>query len=369
MTARDVGFVHLHVHTAFSLREGALSLSRLIDLAAKDAMPALAVTDANNLFCALEFSEKAAKAGVQPIPGIQLSVDFGDAKGNVSPASQAADFANLVLLAATQGGYLNLMRLSSRAHLQMEAGVAPHVTIADIGANGDGLIALTGGPDGALDRAFSQGRPEQARARLGNLQTLFGDRLYIEIQRHGLAQEREVEAQLLDLAYRQGQPLVATNEPFFAAAADFEAHDALLCIAEGTVTSVAERRRLTPQHYFKTRAEMLALFADLEEATANSIEIARLTSFRPKTRQPIMPRFIRETPDRADPTALDAVEARELRRQAEEGLAARLDAAGPAPGVARSDYEIRLNFELDVIETMRFPGYFLIVADFIKFAK
>jgi DNA polymerase-3 subunit alpha len=369
MSARDVGFVHLHVHTAFSLREGALSLSRLIDLAVRDAMPALAVTDANNLFCALEFAEKAAKAGVQPIPGIQLSVDFGDAKGNVSLASQTADFANLVLLAATQEGYLNLMRLSSRAHLHTEAGVAPHVTIADIGANGAGLIALTGGPDGALDGALSQGRPEQALSRLANLERLFGERLYVEIQRHGLAQEREVEAQLLDLAYRRGLPLVATNEPFFAAAADFEAHDALLCIAEGTVTSVAARRRLTPQHYFKTRTEMLALFADLEEATANSVEIARLASFRPKTRQPIMPRFIHETKDGADAAALDAVEAQELRRQAEEGLAARLAAAGPAPAVARSDYEARLNFELDVIEKMRFPGYFLIVADFIKFAK
>ncbi len=369
MTAQDVGFVHLHVHTAFSLREGALTLSRLIDLAVRDSMPALAVTDANNLFGALEFAEKAAKAGVQPIPGVQLCVDFGDAKSAASLATQEAEFANLVLLAATEDGYRNLMRLSSRAYLQTELGVAPHITIADLEANRAGLIALTGGPDGALDSALAQSREDQARARLGSLERLFGDRLYIEIQRHGLAQEREIEAQLLDLAFRRGIPIVATNEPYFATTADFEAHDALLCIAQGTVTSVAERRRLTPQHYFKTRAEMLALFADLEEATANSVEIARRASFRPKTRQPIMPRFIREPPEGAHAAALDAVEAQELRRQAEEGLAERLAATGPAQGLASGDYEARLAFELDVIEKMRFPGYFLIVSDFIKFAK
>jgi DNA polymerase-3 subunit alpha len=368
MSARDVGFVHLHVHTAFSLREGALTLSRLIALAEKDAQPALAVTDANNLFGALEFSDKAAKAGVQPIPGVQLAVDFGDGLGGGSSTAQESGFANLVLLAATEEGYRNLMRLSSHAYLLNEPGVAPHVTLADLANNGAGLFALTGGPGGALDSILARGRPELARARLDALERLFDDRLYIELQRHGLAAEREIEAQLLDLAFRRGLPLVATNEPFFAAAKDFEAHDALLCIAEGTVTSVAERRRLTPQHYFKSRAEMVALFSDFEEATANSVEIARRCLFRPKTRQPIMPRFIRAEAE-SDPAALDAIEAKELRRQAQEGLEARLAATGPAPGLDRAAYEARLAFELDVIEKMRFPGYFLIVSDFIKFAK
>jgi DNA polymerase III subunit alpha len=368
MTVRDVGFVHLHVHTAFSLREGALTLSRLIELAERDSMPALAVTDANNLFCALEFAEKAAKAGIQPISGVQISVDFGDLAGAGSVSGGSEGFANIVLLGATEEGYRNLMRLCSRSYLQTELGVAPHVTIGDLAANRDGLIALTGGPEGALDRAFAQGRPDAARARLSTLEETFGDRLYVEIQRHGLAQEREVEARLLDLAYRRGLPLVATNEPFFATAADFEAHDALLCISEGAVTSTVERRRLTPQHYFRTRSEMLALFADLPEATANTVEIARMASYRPRSRQPIMPRFVRQDAG-VDPSALDAVEAQELRRQAVEGLAKRLEATGPAAGLQRSDYEARLAFELDVIEKMRFPGYFLIVSDFIKFAK
>jgi DNA polymerase-3 subunit alpha len=212
MGARDVGFVHLHVHTAFSLREGALTLSRLISLAEKDALPALAVTDANNLFGALEFSDKAAKAGVQPIPGVQLAVDFDDGNGGASLAAQESGFANLVLLAASEEGYRNLMRLSSHAYLLNEPGVAAHVTLADLDANRAGLFVLTGGPDGALDSVLARGRPEQARARLDVLERMFGERLHIEIQRHGLPQEREIEAQLLDLAYRRGMPLVATNE-------------------------------------------------------------------------------------------------------------------------------------------------------------
>ena len=365
MSEYAAGFVHLHAHSAYSLREGALTLARLIDLAAADAQPALAVADTNNLFAALEFSEKAAKAGVQPIPGIQLAVDFGDGKPGAS-AARDGGLGRLVLLAKSEPGYRNLMRLASRAYLAPEQGDDPHVTLADLEAGGGDLLVLTGGPDGALDLLLAADRAEEARARFTALTRLFGDRLYVEIQRHGLAAERAVEPQLLDLAFRHGLPLVATNEPYFAAAGDFEAHDALLCVAEGTVTSVADRRRLSPEHYFKTRAQMLDLFADLREATENTVEIARRCAFRPQTRKPIMPRFVRAAPQGE---TLDEVEARELRRQAGEGLAARLSAHGPAPGLTPDDYALRLDFELGVIEKMRFPGYFLIVADFIKYAK
>ncbi|MBI1981711.1 MAG: DNA polymerase III subunit alpha [Methylocystis sp.] len=365
MPAAKAGFVHLHLHTAYSLREGALALGKLIDLAVRDEQPALAVTDTNNLFSALEFSEKAAKAGIQPIAGAQLRVDFGDGKGGAGSARDDR-FANIVLLAKTETGYRNLMRLASRAFLDTEQGDEPHVTVDALAADAKELIALTGGPDGALDRALAKGNPEQAHARLTALERLYGDRLYVEIQRHKSRAEREVEPQLLDLAYRRGLPLVATNEPYFAQPGDFEAHDALLCIAEGAVASADDRRRVTPEHYFKTRAEMRALFADLDEATANTLEIARRVSFRPQTRKPIMPRFVRET---RDGLSLDEIEARELRRQATEGLEQRLAAHGSAEGRTREDYAARLDFELSVIEKMRFPGYFLIVADFIKFAK
>ena len=363
MPAAEAGFVHLHVHTAYSLREGALSLGKLIDLAVRDLQPALAVTDTNNLFAALEFSEKAAKAGLQPIAGAQLRVDFGDGKGG-AVAARDDRFANIVLLAKTEAGYRNLMRLASRAFLDTEQGDEPHLTLEALAADAEELIALTGGPDGALDRPLAQGRPEQARARLATLERLYGERLYIEVQRHSLRSERDVEPQLLDLAYRRGLPLVATNEPYFAQPADFEAHDALLCIAEGAVTSVDDRRRVSPEHCFKTRAQMCALFADLQEATANTLEIARRVRLpAAEAQKPIMPRFVQGA---GDAGSLDEIEAQELRREAIEGLEQRLAAHGPAPGRTREEYAAQLDFELSVIEKMRFPGYFLIVADFIK---
>ncbi|MEA2759052.1 MAG: polymerase subunit alpha [Methylobacteriaceae bacterium] len=356
----SVGFVHLHVHTSYSLREGALAIAKLIKLAAADRQPAIAITDTNNLFGALEFSEKAAKEGIQPVIGLQLAVDFGDgAAMGARHYESGAGWANVVLIAQNEVGYRHLMKLASAAWLET-SGELPHLPLPRLAGHTEGLIALTGGPTGPLDRACLAGRHQVASARLDALTPLFDARLYVELQRHGLESERGVEPQILDLAYRAGLPLVATNEPFFAARSDHEAHDALLCIAEGTLISDRNRRQLSPEHRFKTRAEMLALFADLPEATRHSVEIAMRASFRPATRNPILPRFT--TGDGAD-------EAAELHRQAESGLAERLAAHGPALGFTVPDYEARLAFELDVIEKMKFPGYFLIVADFIKHAK
>ena len=182
------------------------------------------------------------------------------------------------------------------------------------------------------------------------------------MQRHGLPEGRQVEAALLDLAYTSDLPLVAANEPFYARREDFEAHDALICIAEGRIIAETERRQLSTEHYFKSRAEMAALFADLPEALASTVEIAQRCAFRPKTRKPILPRFTAE-----DGSAVD--EAAELRRQAEEGLTRRVETLGLASGQTIDDYRARLDFELGVIERMKYPGYFLIVADFIQWAK
>ena len=359
----DVGFVHLHVHTSFSLREGALGIGKLLKFAAADRMPALAITDTNALFGALEFSEKASKEGIQPIIGAQLTVDFGDAAQfggrNVhAEAGRAAD----VLLAQSEQRYMNLMRLASRAWIAPEPGDLPHVRMDMLASHAEGLILLSGGPSGPLDRAVIAGRVDVAGERLEQLAKAFDRHLYLELQRHGLPEEKRVEPALVDFAYRRGLPLVATNEPFFAAKSDHEAHDALICIAEGAVVSSGDRRQLSAEHRFKTRAEMVALFADQPEATRHSVEIALRCAYRPKTRKPILPRFTS-----VDGAELDEVG--ELRRQAEEGLERRLAAHGPAPGQTETDYRDRLAFELDIIIRMQFPGYFLIVADFIKWAK
>ncbi len=360
---RDVGFVHLHTHTSFSLREGALGIGKLIDFAKADKMPALAITDTNNLFGALEFSEKVSKAGVQPIIGCQLTIDFGDGKKLGARADDPnAGRASLVLLAQNAEGYANLMKLASRAWIEPEPGDTPHVTLPGLEACAQGLIALTGGPSGILNILLADGRFDQAEQRLAHMEALFPRRLYIELQRHGMESEKQVEPGLLEIAYRRSLPLVATNEPYFAARSDYEAHDALLCISDGSTISTSERRQLTPEHRFKTRDEMRELFADLPEALEHSVEIAMRCSYRPRTRGPILPRF----------TSLDGApldEVAELRRQAQEGLTARLAVHGMAPELGESDYRERLEFELGIIVKMQFPGYFLIVADFIKYAK
>ncbi len=359
---KAVGFVHLHVHSAYSLREGALTIETLAKLAKADAMPALAITDTNNLFGALEFSEKLAKSGVQPIIGAQTTVDFGDAAPSSSRLAERGNArAPIVLLAQNEAGYRNLMRLVSALWLDPKDGDEAHIPFAALEAN-EGLIALTGGPSGPIDRALSARLASLAESRLDRLAKVFDSRLYVEIQRHGLDSERAIEPALIDLADSLGAPLVATNEPYFARPSDYEAHDALLCIAEGALVSASERRRLSPEHRFKTRAEMTELFADLAEATESSVEIARRCAYRPPTRKPILPRFSVAGGPAAD-------EDQELRREASEGLAARLAAHGLAPGRMEEDYEKRLAFELDVIVNMKFAGYFLIVADFIQWAK
>ena len=364
---KSVGFVHLHVHTSFSLREGALSIATLAKFAKADDQPALAITDANNLFGALEFSEKLAKEGIQPIIGAQVTVDFGDSSDFSGRAEiNGAGRASLVLIARTERGYMNLMRVATRTWLDPGPGDTPHVTWACLSEDVSDIIALTGGPGGPIDRALAAERPDVAARRLARLKALFPGALYVELQRHGTELEARVEPRLIELAYEHRLPLVAANEPFFAAKSDHEAHDALLCIADGALVSQDDRRRVTAEHRFKTRAEMMALFADLPEALANSVEIALRCSYRPLTRKPILPRFTTGDGDAAD---AETAEAAELRRQAHEGLAARLATHGPAPGFGDSDYVERLDFELDVITRMKFPGYFLIVSDFIKWAK
>jgi DNA polymerase-3 subunit alpha len=368
MPAATPGFVHLHVHSSYSLLEGALTIARLAELAKKDKQPALALTDTDNMFGALEFSEKMAGSGIQPIIGCALGIDFGDQDNRGGFAGQGLagqGFFRIVLLAAREQGYRSLMRLCSRAYLGTEQSEPPHIKLSWLAEEAGGLLALSGGPNGPLDTAIGAGQGALAAARSEQLQKLFGDRLYIELQRHGMAAERVAEPALIELAYARGLPLVATNEPFFAAREDYEAHDALLCIAEGRLIADGDRRQLTAEHRFKTRAEMAALFADLPEALAATVEVAERCAFRPRTLAPILPRF--STGEGKEPETVN--EAEELRRAARAGLEQRLKRHPLAPGHTAEDYHDRLTFELGVIEKMKYAGYFLIVADFIQWAK
>ncbi|MBY0612646.1 MAG: DNA polymerase III subunit alpha [Beijerinckiaceae bacterium] len=356
----EVGFVHLHVHSSFSLLESALPIAKLAKLAAADKMPALALTDTNNLFGALEFSEKMKSVGVQPIIGIQMAVNFADREANRHrPGAEPEGRGYLVLLASNEAGYRNLMRLSSCGFLLSDPALGIDVGFDRLAEHHDGLIALSGGPGGCLDPMLIAGQKDVAVSRLKRLKALFDNRFYLELQRHGLEDERIAEYGLLELADDHRLPLVATNQAVFGTRDDHESHDALLAIADGRILADSERRQRTLEHGFKTRAEMVALFKDIPEATVNTVEIAMRCAFRARTRGPILPRFAAGEND----------EASELRRQAVEGLERRIAVHGIAPDTTVETYRERLDFELSVIERMKYPGYFLIVADFIQYAK
>ncbi|MEO1013615.1 MAG: DNA polymerase III subunit alpha [Pseudomonadota bacterium] len=355
-------FVHLHAHSAYSLSEGAIPIKRLAALCKGHGAPAVAVTDTNNLFGALEASEVLSGAGVQPIAGVQQSVAF---EGWEEAAPGAARPPHLVLLAQNEAGFANLMRLSSKAFLESRSADGPCADLSWVEGSADGVICLTGGYDGPLDQMARAGREADARRLLERLAAAFSGRLYVELQRYKDLPDGRAEALLLDAAYDGGLPIVATNEPFFPTADDHDAHDALLCIADGAYVHQDDRRRVTPEHYFKSPQEMAEVFSDLPEAIQTTLEVARRCAFRPRTRGPILPRFTGGRDDACEDA--DAAEAAELRRQAKEGLAARLAAHEPAAPV--EDYWARLDLELGIIERMGFPGYFLIVSDFIKWAK
>ncbi|MBY5796967.1 DNA polymerase III subunit alpha [Rhizobium leguminosarum] len=367
-TGGTPGFIHLRVHSAYSLLEGALPLKKILYKATSDSQPAIAITDTNNLFVALEFSQKAMEDGLQPIIGCQVSIDMGDGLETEKRGGQQAlvKLPSIVLLAATDAGYERLVDLVSRAYLGGESNQAVHISASWLEEAGtEGLIALSGALTGPVDVAIKEGHPAQAEVRLLTLKRLFGDRLYVELQRHGTYDKRH-EQKIIGLAYAHDLPLVATNEAFFPTRDDYDAHDALMAVAHNAIVSDDSRFRLTPDHYLKSRAEMVKLFADLPEALENTIEIATRCSFALKTRKPILPRFTGATDDAEE---AERAEASELRRQAVEGLDMRLATLGMSPGYEEKDYRERLDFELSVIERMRFPGYFLIVADFIKWAK
>ena len=361
-------FIHLRVHSAYSLLEGALQLGAIVGHAVKDASPAIAVTDTNNLFGALEFAQKATKDGIQPILGCQMDLVFsGEVQdGQRDRRRQGPDLRPVVLIAATEAGYANLVRLVSRAYLDTPPGEPIHVATEMVERHAEGVICLTGGPRGPIGHALKEDRRELAESRLLTLKAMFGDRLYVELERMA-GYDRQVEQATVDLAYTHELPLVATNEAFFSSREDYEAHDALIAIAEGSVIASDDRRRLSPDNHLKSQADMSRLFADLPEALDNTVEIARRCSYYPKNRKPILPRFAGG--DVADPEAAERAEAEELKRQAREGLARRLEAHGPTAGHTVEEYRERLEYELGIIERMKFPGYFLIVSDFIKWAK
>ena len=345
-------FVHLHVHSAYSLSEGAIKADKLPALAREDAMPAVAITDTGNLFGALEFSQACVAKGIQPIVGCQLALARADAP-RLPPDP-------IVALAQNAEGLANLQRLSSLGFLETEPGLRPQLRFDTLAAHAGGLILLTGGTAGPLARLLAEARRADAEHLLAALAEAFPDRLAVELHRHGTAADRAIEPGLIALADAASLPLVAANDCYFARPEMHEAHDALLCIAEGRQLAEAERRRVTPEHWFKPAAAMRALFADLPEACDNTLAIARRCAVMAEARKPLLPRSPKVRPGQTEEETVQAM--------AREGLARRL-AAMDADAATGARYRERLDYELGVIGRMGFSGYFLIVADFIQWAK
>ncbi|HEY1097225.1 MAG TPA: DNA polymerase III subunit alpha [Alphaproteobacteria bacterium] len=361
-------FIHLRVHSAYSLAEGAIKIDKALDMCVHYNMPAMAITDTNNLFGAMEHSNAALKKGVQPIIGCQLDLKYNDkaeGRDNGAPKLSRRDIAPIVVLVQNAIGYENLSKLVSAAYIDKQAHETFSVSTEQLLKHSEGLILLTGGAHGHIARFLENGRREQAELFLKTLHESFGNRLYVELTRHG-EWDKATDQMTIALAYDHNIPVVATNNCYFIKPDFYEAHDALLCIADGRYITENDRRRETPDHYFKSPDEMTTLFADVPEAILNTVQIAKRCHFYIKKINPQLPAF---------PTEAGRTEDEELVHIAEEGLKARLEKyvlpQTPPEKHAETikEYTDRLHVELPIILKMGFAGYFLIVADFIGWAK
>ena len=350
-------FIHLRVHTQYSVLEGAMKTGKLVKRVKELGMPAVAITDSGNLYGGFDFSHEAPDNGVQPILGTQLLLKQEPEEGAMLSPEQIAfpEADKIVLLVQNEKGYKNLLKIFQRYYMAQGKEQMPHLTIDELCEFNEGLILLSGGASGPLGRYVLQNKKPKAQMLAKRLKDVFGNRFYMEVSRTDEPEEKETEAAFLDMAYELDIPLVATNEAYYATPDMYEAHDALMCIGNKTYVDEIDRPRLSPEHYLKSQEQMQQLFADLPEALENTVLIAKRCGFMVEFHKPEFPRY-----DCKGKTEDDV-----LREKAEYGLKMRME--------KRPDefdkYNTRLQYELSVIKQMGFPGYFLIVADFIQWSK
>ncbi len=343
-------FVPLRVLSAYSMLEGAIDPKAMAKLAKERGFPAIAMADRNGLYGAVLFANACKAEGIQPITGTLLGIARDD-------EGKQVDY--LPLYAQSEAGYDNLCHLVSKAHLDRPLEYEPHIALKDLEGRTDGLIALTGASEGAVTRLLAEGQASHALVMLEKLESLFPGRLYIELARRGDPVEEGAEGALIDLAYARDLPLVATNPANFAEPHMYKAHDAMLCIANSTHIDAEERPKSNPESYVKTAHMMEEAFEDIPEAVANTLVIAQRCAYAPPYRKPILPSLAGDLEG----------EARMLEEDARRGLEKRLEPYGEMSEEERKVYFDRLDYEVGIINQMGFPGYFLIVADFIKWAK
>lgn len=348
-------FIHLRVHTEHSLLEGAIKTAKLCHWAKEQNMPAIGIADSGNIFGAMLLAKEATHDGIQPILGCQLLIKT-PTRQKQAFQEEAPTYDKVVVIVQNETGYQNLLLHFSEYYMGQDKQTTPHLTLEELCTRSEGLLLLTGGVEGPLGRQLLAGRTAFAEEILTQLAAAFPNRLYIELQRHGTPAEEATEEGFLDLAYRHNIPLVATNEAFFLTPDMYEAHDALICIAEKTFVNEDNRRRVTPEHYLKTAAEMKELFSDIPEAIQNTVEIAKRCFFMATKKKPAFPNY----------DCKGKTEDEVLREMAEKGFEMRMRGRTEED---RKKYRERMEYELGIIKQMGFPGYFLIVADFIQWSK
>ena len=356
-------FIHLTNKTEYSLSEGALPIGRIAELCQSFQMPAVGISDTNNMFGALEFSERISQVGVQPIVGCNIKIKTP--KEYLHENIQNNDmYFFLNIYSKNEKGYENLLKLMSTSY--MTDNVNAYLSIDELKKYNDGLIVLSGGNNSILAHSNDSYTTSQSSLFIKDFKKIFKDNFYIEIQRLGKSNYRLNENSILNLANDHHVPLVATNDVYFEGPEYYEAHDALMCIEKKLYVSQLDRNKLSSEHYFKSQEEMSELFIDLPEAINNTLEIAQRCSHRPNTKMPILPVFDKD---------LDK-EKMLLNKLSCDGLTKRLDFKFKQEHQTKEDqkkitqhYQQRLDKELNIITNMKYEGYFLIVSDFIKWAK
>ena len=361
-------FVHLRVHSAYSLSEGAILVPNLIHFMHDNNIPAIAITDTANLFCGKALSKYASDEGIKPILGTQFFLRNPDADDLLKSKGRVIEPDKIIILVMNETGYKNLMHLMKRSYLDNPPrGERAQLKMSDLEELNEGLICLTGGWEGQAGRLLLENRKEEAEAHIVKLHEIFGNRLYMEISRIGLEQEQKTEETFIDWAYKYNIPLVATNEAYFMDADMYEAHDALICIAEGEYVANENRRKFSPNNRLRSTEEMIELFKDLPEAIENTVNIAMRCNFISQKVNPLLPIF--ECPGGRTQDEF-------ITEEAYKGLNERMKIHVYHEGMTEEEkkeidekYYARLEYELSVIKKMGFPGYFLIVSDFIRWSK
>lgn len=358
-------FISFRNHTTYSLCEGAITISDLVDAAKNFKMPALGIMDSQNLFGALEFSSACKKAGIQPILGCEMLINFGtdEQQKNQTNLEIENSLSKLPLIAYNDEGYKNLMYLVGHSFLNRKSGLSTHVSFELLKSKSAGIIAFSGSVEGMIGKLLLNGQDKNAKEILDQIKEAFLNNFYIEITRHGTNEEKQLEQKFIDIAFKNNLPLIATNNCFFLTRDLHEAQDILSCIGIGKTISETERKRNSSEQYFKSQEELESLFSDIPEAIENTINVAKKCRIMAFERPPTLPKFSDNEDD-------------EMRQQAHEGLKMRLkqkfeieETPAEKRELIEKEYFERLDFEASVIIKMKFAGYFLIVSDFIKWAK